>query len=78
MRHIDNMHNTLTFKALSPGGWGGVFGPPLMSIISISDARMFGIYVLVYKSSFQICHLNLYQPHSITMATIYMGTFLFK
>ena len=55
---------------LSPGEGGGIF------LQFVLQNGIFGIYVYVCTSSFRICHLNLYQTHSITiaMATIYMDT----
>ena len=38
----------------------------------------FGIYAMGYEFPFKICHLSLYQTHSIIMATMFMDTLLCK
>ena len=69
----------LTLKALglfvtqSPEGVA-FWIPPLISIILISDGHIW--YLCIGLQILTPCHLNLYQTHRITMATIYMDTCL--
>ena len=43
-------------------------------VIFISQMGIFGIYVWVYTSSFQICYLTLYKTHNINTVTSHLDT----